>query len=127
MAVILDTSLLIAYERGLARLPEDEEYAVAAITVSELLDGVHRATAKHRPQRETIVEGILSTTPVIAFDTRVARVHARLWADAEASGRRPGAHDLLVAATAVAVGYPLVTLDRKAFAGIRGLTLRSAG
>ena len=124
MGVVLDTSFLIDHERGRRVLPDDEELAVAAITAAELLHGVHRADAARRPAREAFVEGILASVPVIPFTLPVVRVHARLWAELAASRRTLGAHDLMVAATALALDWPLVTLDRKGFAGIPGLRLR---
>ena len=42
---------------------EAEEVGIAAITASELLHGVHRATEEHRGRRETFVESILAAFP----------------------------------------------------------------
>lgn len=124
MGVVLDTSFLIDHERGRRGLPADEDLAIAAITASELLHGVHRADAEHRPRREAFVEGVLGAIPVIPFTLPIARIHARLWADLAAKRRVFGAYDLMVAATAVALDWPLVTLDRKGFIGIPGLRLQ---
>jgi hypothetical protein len=50
-----------------ARLQEqlgpDEEVGIAAITASELLHGVHRATPEHRTRREAFVEAVLAAFP----------------------------------------------------------------
>ncbi len=123
MGVIFDTSYLIAVERDARDLPPSEEAAVAAITVSELLQGVLRARGARRSARQARVEAILGAVEVIPFDDRVARVHATLWADLERAGRSLGAHDLLIAATAVFRGWPVATLDRRGFRGIPGLEL----
>src|SRR5207247_1366088 len=92
VGTLIDTSVLIAAERGrldpdaLQRENDDEEIAIAAITASELLHGVHRlAGAVARTRAERFVERILAVIPVIAFDLDVARVHARL--DAELSAQ----------------------------------------
>lgn len=124
MGVLLDTSLLIHYERGRRNLPAEEDLAIAAITASELLHGVHRADAAHRPAREAFVEGVLASVPVIPFTLPVARIHARLWAELAAKRRSVGAHDLIVAATALALDWPVVTLDRRGFAGVPGLRVQ---
>lgn len=127
MGTILDTSLLIDVERGSARIPDDEEVAVAAITAAELLHGVHRADRSRRAAREAFVEGVLSTIRTVPFDLHVARVHARLWAELAATGRTPGAHDLQVAATAVALGWSVAATDRRAFQNIPRLNVLSVG
>ncbi len=124
MGTLLDTSLLIDVERGRQALPADEDVAIAAITASELLHGVHRADRAPRARRESFVEGVLATLPTIPFTLRVARVHAQLWAELAAARRAVDAHDLQIAATAIALGWPLATLDREHFARIPGLRLR---
>jgi tRNA(fMet)-specific endonuclease VapC len=53
----------------------------------------------------------------------VARVHAELWADLAGRGRVIGAHDLWIAATAVAHGMPLATGNAGEFRRVRGLRL----
>src|SRR5215831_19163216 len=86
-----------------------EEVGIAAITASELLHGVHRATPEHRARREAFVEAVLAAFPPIPFDLRAARAHARLWAGLAAAGRDVGAHDRLVAATAITAGWRVGT------------------
>lgn len=127
MGILLDTSYLIDLERRSATLPESEEAAIAAITVSELLHGVIRADAAHRAARQALVETILASVQVVPFDDRIARVHADLWAGLERAGRPLGAHDLQVAATALSLGWPLATLDHRAFGRVPGLALWSPG
>lgn len=126
MGIVFDTSFLIDLERRAEDLPRDEPAAVAAITVSELLHGVIRADRRHRASRQAKVEAILGTVDVVAFDQRIARVHAEIWAQLDKTGAPIGAHDLQVAATALALGWPLATLDRRAFARVPGLSLWQA-
>ena len=131
MGTLIDTSVLIAMERGEleleARLESDpdaegEELAIAAISASELLHGVHRLKAGVRRARvETLVEALLSRLPVIPFDLACARAHAIMSADLRARGQAIGAHDLLIAATAVAADYRIATRDRRSFPKIRDL------
>ena len=124
VGTLLDTSILIDLERArrVFRATEDE-VAIAAITASELIQGVLRADAAHRPERESFVEGILSTVPTVPFSLRVARVHASVWAEMSASGRTLDAHDLQIAATAISLGWSLATLDRRHFVNVPGLHL----
>lgn len=101
---------------------EAEAVAVAAITASELLHGVHRLTgAVARTRAERWVERLLDSIPVIAFDLDIARVHARLDADLSASGASIGDADLMIAATAVWLDYRVATRDLRSFPRIEGL------
>jgi tRNA(fMet)-specific endonuclease VapC len=104
-----------------AQLGESEEVGIAAITASELLHGVHRATEEHRGRREAFVEGVLTAFPALAFDLLVARVHARLWAGLASTGTEVGAHDRLVAATAMSAGWRVATANVRHFSRVSGL------
>ena len=123
MGTLLDTSILIDIERSRGTIPTTDDTAIAAITASELRQGVLRADRAHRATRESFVEGILATLPTIPFSLRVARVHARIWAELAAAHVTVDAADLEVAATTIALGWELATLDRKRFARISGLRL----
>lgn len=102
-------------------LDQNEEVGIAAITASELLHGVHRAAEEHRGRREAFVEGVLAAFPALPFDLLVARTHARLWAGLAASGAEVGAHDRLVAATAMSAGWRVGTANVRHFDRIPGL------
>lgn len=127
MAVLIDTSVLIDIERGRTDLEapfDDEDRAISAVTASELLHGVHRATRAHvRARRQAFVEHILAALDPIPIDLRVARAHAAAWAQLDAAGTRIGAHDLWIAATALAHGYAVVTDNVRDFARVPGLTV----
>ncbi len=133
MGTLIDTTVFIEAERrsrvGGPALGEhlsgflgpDEEVAIAAITASELLHGVHRADVLHRGQREAFVESVLEAFETLPFDLLAARIHARLWAGLASSGTDIGPHDRLVAATAVAVGWRVCTANVRHFDRIVGL------
>ena len=126
--MILDTSLLIGAERGdfdFERFVTDEEIddaRIAAITASELLHGVERAKpGAARLRRSKFVESLLDGLPVQPFTLETARVHARLWARLASRGAAVGAHDLLIAATAVEADFAVATLNEKEFRRIEGV------
>jgi tRNA(fMet)-specific endonuclease VapC len=130
VGTLIDSSVLIDVERGRLHLEDllrghlDEDFAVSAITASELLHGVHRAkTAAQRSGREAFVEGLLAHLPVIPFDLVTARIHARLGADLASRRVAVGPHDLIIGATAVARGYNVATRDERSFPKIPGLSL----
>ncbi|MDX2021269.1 MAG: PIN domain-containing protein [Deltaproteobacteria bacterium] len=125
MEALTDSSVIIAMERGQLSLSElgsiaDAPLVLSAISVSELLHGVHRADAKHRMRRAAFVEMILEDAITLAFDTRVARVHAHLSAALARSGTPIGAHDLQIGSTAVAHGLKVVTRKPRDFVRIPG-------
>lgn len=128
MGALIDSSVLIAAERSRVGLESalaahgSEPVAIAAVTASELLHGVHRATgAAVRRRREAFVERLLDALPVLPFDLVCARIHAALWAQLAARGASVGAHDLLIGATAISAGYRVATRDMRSFARIPGL------
>ena len=138
MGTLLDTTVFIELERAIRHLPAPsamnkvsnhleeqlgptEEVGIAAITASELLHGVHRATPEHRARREAFVEGVLAAFPPLPFDLLAARAHARLWAELAAAGKDTGAHDRIVAATAITVGWRVGTANIRHFDRIPGL------
>ena len=98
--------------------------AIAAITAAELLVGVELSDAKTRSSRSAFVESVLSAIPIEPYDLDVARTHASLLAHMRRTGRPRGAHDLLIAATALAHGRTVVSADPAGFAGLPGLALR---
>jgi predicted nucleic acid-binding protein len=125
---LIDSSVLIAVERRALDLDSalgahaEEPVGIASITASELLHGVHRATTTaHRQRREVFVERLLAVLPVFPFDLVTARIHAPLWASLAARGTSVGSHDLLIGATAIALGYRVATRDRRSFGKIPGL------
>jgi predicted nucleic acid-binding protein len=128
VGALIDSSVLIAAERervGLDRALAargSEPVAIAAITASELLHGVRRAAGPAvRRRREAFVEHLLNALPVLPFDLVCARIHAALWAQLAVSGVSIGAHDLLIASTAISAGYGVATRDMRSFARIPGL------
>ncbi|HEX3867837.1 MAG TPA: PIN domain-containing protein, partial [Gemmatimonadaceae bacterium] len=118
--VLLDTTFLVDAERDDSALDrviaDDDDVAIAAITVAELLVGVEMANSKRRrATRETFVFSVLEAVPVVTYDERIARSHAELLVAARRAGRPRGAHDLIIAATAHATGRTVVTADASAF------------
>jgi tRNA(fMet)-specific endonuclease VapC len=128
MAALIDSSVFIAGERGRVNLADvlaalgDEPLALSAVTASELLYGLHRArTTAQRERRNAYVEAIFAQMAVLAFDLAAARVHAAVSAELDRTGRRVGAHDLMIAATAMVHDYRVATRDLKSFPKIPGL------
>ena len=116
--LILDTGVLVTSERQKAaltgRIDAEDDVVVAAITVAELRTGVELASDKHRLARTDFLLKVLETMPVEPYDVAVAEAHGRLLAHVHRRGVQRGAHDLIIAATAVATRRTIVTTDRNA-------------
>jgi len=130
MGIIFDTSVLISLERGLINVDrlikgrENDPFGISVITVSELLHGVYRADSqKRRLKREAFVEKIIETFPVYPFDLAASRIYARLWSTLAKKGIAIGAHDLIIASTAISLGYSVLTHNLRDFKKIKGLKL----
>ncbi len=126
--MLLDTSVLIALERGqlsataIGETEPGARLSISVITVSELLHGFHRArTASQRRVRERFLEALFAGFVILPFDLAAAREHARVWADMAQSGEAIGPHDLIIAATALAHQIPVGTLNYREFQRVRGL------
>jgi tRNA(fMet)-specific endonuclease VapC len=94
---------------------DEDDVAIAAITVAELTVGVELADDKRHRRRAAFVAVVLDAVSVEAYDLDVAR-----------SGRPRGAHDLIIAATARARGREVVTADLDGFVDLPEVPVRGA-
>jgi predicted nucleic acid-binding protein len=113
VAVLLDTSVLIAAEKG-----PDEDVAISVVSLTELHFGVLVArddeTRALRMRRLGTIEAHFDALP---FDAAAARECGRLHALVAKRGGQPRrrAFDLAIAATANTLGVPLLTYNTKDF------------
>jgi predicted nucleic acid-binding protein len=119
LAVLLDTSVLIAAEEGPA-----EDAAISVVSLTELHFGVLVApdddTRARRMRRLGVIEDRFDALP---FDTAAARECGRLHAAVSQRGGQPRrrALDLAIAATANVQGVPLLTYNAKDFSLLEDL------
>jgi len=119
---LADTSVFIAEEqdRPMERHRVPAQLSVSIVTVGELRAGVLVADdAEDRGQRLRTLEVALGFDP-LPIDQQVAEVWARLRVQLRQRGRRMPVNDSWIAATAMALGIPVVTQDDD-YAGIDGL------
>jgi predicted nucleic acid-binding protein len=100
VGTLLDTTVFIEFERALRDLPVAHALSQVGARLEEQLG----------PAEEV---GIAVA----------ARAHARIWAGLAASGLDVGAHDRLVAASAIAAGWRVGTANLRHFGHIPGLEL----
>lgn len=127
MGLIVDTNVFVTFERrgvpvDVSPWQSTDEVFISAITVSELLMGVHRADSEtRRKRRSAFVESIIGGIYVLDFTKEVARVHAEAYANLAARGELIGAHDLIIAATARFHDLSLLTDNVDEFSRVSGL------
>ena len=86
------------------------------------LDKRRRAGSEaRRLRRSSFVERVLTTMPVLDFTLEVARTHAEILAILRSRGETLGAHDLIIAATALSAGHAVLTSDFDELSRVPGL------
>jgi tRNA(fMet)-specific endonuclease VapC len=128
--LILDTNVLIAYERGTidrAALDADE-LAIAAVSVAGYRVGIELAdSAERAADRARALAVITSAVDVLEYTEATAACHARLIAHVRRAGVPRGAHDLIIAAHALQTERIVLTFDAKArFGDLPGVSATDA-
>ena len=115
--LILDTNILIAYERGTmdrSSLDEDE-LAIASVSVTEYRVGIELAgSASRAAERARALAAITSAIDVLDYTQATAAYHGRLLAHVRRSATPRGAHDLIIAAHAAQTGRTILSRDARA-------------
>ncbi len=127
---MVDANVFIQFERRKSSVdlspwaaPQDDVF-ISAITVSELLMGVHRADSEiRRKNRGEFVEAILRGVRALDFSPAIARRHAELHANLAQRGQLIGPHDMIIAATALHHRLSLLTDNVNEFSRVDGLNV----
>ncbi len=124
--ILLDTTYLIDAERSGSGLDEtiddEDDVAIAAVSVAELRVGALLTSGKRRESRLAFVDDVIQSIPIVNYDLEVADSHAELLVAVRSQGKPRGAHDLIIAATALATDRLIVTADQAAFVDLPGIT-----
>lgn len=119
--LILDTNTISYYFRGDPRVvPRFQavapaEMGVPAIVEYELRYGLLRLPPDASAPRLAALAQLLRPMQRLAFDSECANEAARIRAEMEAQGATIGAHDTLIAATALRYQGTLVTRNAREF------------
>jgi predicted nucleic acid-binding protein len=101
------------------------EVAVSAITMAELAAGPHATEdPDERGRRQDRLQRAEAAFDPLPFDADAVRAYGRIFAALMAKGRKARgerAVDVLIAATALAVGLPLYTRNHRDFQGLAEL------
>lgn len=126
--LLLDTTFLIDAERSGDALDEliddDDDVAVAAVTIAELRFGALLTKGRRRTTRTAYVDDVVATILALDYDLDVAEAHAELLTVVREQGKPRGAHDLIIAATAKAFDRTIISADDRAFDDLPGINVR---
>ena len=134
VGLILDSSVVIAGERRghtVRQILEqfkgghgEIEVGLSVVTIVELTHGVQRAgTEERRRRRQAFVDELIRDVPVHPVTIETARLAGRIEGDRAAQGVNIAFEDLLIAATALQLGFGVATGNVRHFQAVPGLTV----
>jgi len=134
MGLILDSSVVIASERRgetVERLIErvvgvtgDQEAALSAIGLTELIHGLYRAqTPAVRLRRQSFLDELLRDLTVYPYTKETAMLAGKLDGEQQSKGVVLPFGDLLIGATALSLGFSVLTENLRHFQKIPGLSV----
>jgi tRNA(fMet)-specific endonuclease VapC len=132
--LILDSSIVIAAERrgdGVERLMEqvlsasgDQDTELSSIGLTELIHGIYRAQSPAmRLRRESFIDALLRVLTVYPYTRATALLAGRIDGEQQAKGVTIPFGDLLVGATALELGFSVLTVNLRHFRLIPGLQI----
>jgi predicted nucleic acid-binding protein len=132
VGLILDSSVVIAGERRghtvrqiLEQYRSDYgeiEIGLSVVTIVELTHGIQRAgTEERRQRRQAFVDELVRDVPVHPVTVETAKLAGRIEGDQAARGVAVAFEDLLIAATALQLGFGVATGNVRHFEVVPGL------
>ena len=130
MRYLLDTNVCVDYLNGrypsvVRRIQQvrPEELATDSVVAAELRYGAEKSEQPEKNHAR--LDLLLTELTVLDFDLPAASAYGSLRARLEARGRPIGAHDMLIAAHAIAAGLILVTDNIREFTRVKGLAVEN--
>jgi predicted nucleic acid-binding protein len=134
MGLILDSSVIIAAERRgdtveqfferVVKATGDQDAALSAVGLTELIHGLYRAkTPAIRLRREAFLNELLADLTVYPYTKETAMVAGKLDGEQQSKGVVIPFGDLLIGATALLLGYSVLTINLRDFRRIPGLNV----
>ncbi len=136
MGLILDSSVVIAAERrgdtveqlieNIVNATGDQEAALSAIGLTELIHGIYRAQGPEiRRRREMFITELLTDLTVYPYTKETALLAGKLDGEQQSRGVVIPFGDVLIGATALVLGYGVLTANLRHFQMIPGLKVVS--
>jgi tRNA(fMet)-specific endonuclease VapC len=126
LGLILDSSIVIAAERrgdsvgGLieqvASAAGDQDAALSSVGLTELAHGIYRAQSLSiRLRRESFIDALLRVVTVYPYTKATALLAGKIDGEQQALGVTIPFGDLLVGATALELGFSVLTVNVRHF------------
>jgi predicted nucleic acid-binding protein len=134
MGLILDSSVVVAAERRgdtvaamlrqIVAATGDQRAVLSAVGLTELAHGVYRAqTAEARNRRDAFLSELLNDLDVYPYTKETALLAGQIDGEQQGRGITIPFADFLIGATALQVGYSLLTVNVRHFRMIPSLTV----
>lgn len=102
----------------------DQDAALSAVGLTELIHGLYRAkTPAIRLRREAFLNELLADLTVYPYTKETAMVAGKLDGEQQSKGVVIPFGDLLIGATALLLGYSVLTINLRDFRRIPGLNV----
>ena len=134
MGLILDSSIVITAERRgdtveklieqVVAVAGDQDAALSSVGLTELIHGIYRAqTPERRLRRQAFIEELLRDLTVYPYTKETAMLAGKIDGEQQAQGVTVPFADLLIGATALSLGFSVLTVNLRHFRLIPGLTV----
>jgi predicted nucleic acid-binding protein len=102
----------------------DQRAVLSSVGLTELVHGIYRAqTAQARSRRDSFIRELLNDLEVYAYTKETALLAGKIDGEQQSRGIIIPFGDLLIGATALEVGYSMLTVNVRHFRLIPGLTV----
>jgi predicted nucleic acid-binding protein len=136
MGLILDSSINVAAERRrdtpnrllnhIASVAGDQDVAISTVGLTKIVHAIYRAPSMPmRLRREAFIRDLLAFIEVLPFTRSTAFLAGKIDGEQRAIGITIPSMDLLIGATALEIGYAVVTANLRHFQLIPGLNVIS--
>jgi predicted nucleic acid-binding protein len=134
MGLVLNSSVVIAAERrgdNVAQLLKqvvtasgDQRAVLSSMGLTELVHGIYRAeTTQARSRRESFIRELLNDVEVYPYTKETALLAGKIDGEQQRQVITIPFGDLLIGATALEVGYSMLTVNVRHFRLIPGLSI----
>ena len=126
---VLDTNTVAYFFRGEGRVADRflatlrSQIAIPSIVAYELRHGAERVPDAKRLAEQ--LRTLFTWVTILPFDAAAAQVAARIRVELERAGQPIGPHDVLIAATSLAVNGTIVTRNVTEFGRVKGLRVEN--
>jgi tRNA(fMet)-specific endonuclease VapC len=126
MGLILDSTVVIAAERRgdtveklieqVVAVAGDQDAALTSVGLTELIHGIYRAqTSEVRSRRQSFVDELIRDLAVYPYTKETAFLAGRIDGEQQSLGVTVPLGDLLIGATALSLGFSVLTVNLRHF------------